>query len=251
MIYKSLIMGVLFSIGIFAGKSGIGMAYLIGRKNNTSLKAKLTKVLAFSLFYALFFALIGLGLHVLDPLAHFASIQSFLRSGMQVHLILAAVMVGWGLLLIRRPHEHNRAASRGWLLLTLPCPVCATVIIFSIAFCLSLFPDQFPQVVGGLYLAFLGISLVSMGIMLGIKSISKQSAESLLGSGMLLLGIYFLISMAVLPQFSDIDKIYRLAQYHVATHQQSLTSLAPVVVLTLLTFTAGFGHTFQKIRSSR
>nr|WP_320012181.1 DUF2162 family putative transporter [uncultured Desulfobulbus sp.] len=250
MIYKSLIMGVLFSIGIFAGKSGIGMAYLIGRNNHSSLKAKLFKLLAFSLLYALFFAIIGLGLHLLDPLAHFDSIQSFLRSGMQVHMILAAVMVGWGLLLVRKPH-HHMSKSRGWLLLTLPCPVCATVIIFSIAFCLSLFPEHFPQVVGGLYLAFLGISLLSMGMMLGIKSIAKQSAESLLGSGMLLLGIYFLISMAVLPQFSDIDKVYRLTQHHVANHQQSLTSLLPVVVLALFTFTAGFGHTLQQIRSSR
>ena len=32
MLYKSLILGVLFSIGVFAGKSGIGLAYLLERQ---------------------------------------------------------------------------------------------------------------------------------------------------------------------------------------------------------------------------
>ncbi len=246
MVYKSLIMGVLFSIGIFAGKSGVGLAYLMGR--TPSLWGRLARLLAFALLYGLLFALVALGLRVFDPLQHLEGIQRFLQSGMQVHLLMAGVMIAWGLILLRTPHQHA-SASRGWLLLTLPCPVCATVIVFSIAFCLSLFPDRFPQVVGGLYLAFLCISLAAMGLMLGLGRISAQSTETLLGGAMVLLGAYFLISMAVLPQFTDVDKIYRLARYQPQTQPQDLTLLLPLLVLTLLTFTAGFGLTHKKIRS--
>ncbi|MGD9950225.1 MAG: DUF2162 family putative transporter [Desulfobulbus sp.] len=247
MVYKSLIMGVLFSIGIFAGKSGIGLAYLLGR--TPSWQAKIVRILAFALLYGLLFALVAIGLRVLDPLAHLEGIQHFLQSGMQIHLLMAGVMILWGLVLLRTSHHHG-SGSRGWLLLTLPCPVCATVIVFSIAFCLSLFPDRFPQVVGGLYLAFLCISLAAMGLMLGLSRVSKQSAEMLLGGTMILLGAYFLLSMAVLPQFTDVDKIYRLARYQTPGQPQDLTALLPFLILSLLTFAAGFGLTHKKIRSS-
>lgn len=247
MLYESLIMGVLFSISVFAGKSGIGLAYLLGR--TPSKKGKIARLLAFSLMYGLVFGLAAWGLRVLDPLEHLETIQGFLQSGMQAHLVMAGVMFAWGLALLRRPHQHG-STSRGWLLLTLPCPVCATVIVFSLAFGISLFPDQFGQVASGLYLAFLLISLMVMGFMLGLGKMTAQSAETLLGGAMVLLGAYFLLSMAILPQFADIDKIYRMAHYQAPGQQQELSALLPLVVLTLFTFLAGFGCTHHKIRSS-
>lgn len=247
MLYKSLILGVLFSIGVFAGKSGIGLAYLLGR--TPSWKGKIVRLLAFALLYGLVFGVAAWGLRVLDPLAHLESIQRFLQSGMQAHLLMAGVMIAWGLILLRKPPQYGRA-SRGWLLLTLPCPVCATVIVFSLAFALSLFPDHFAQTAGGLYLIFLVISLAMMGLMLGLGRMTAQSAEGLLGGAMILLGTYFLLSMAILPQFTDVDKIYRLARYQPPAQPQDLTILLPLAVLTLFTFLAGFGRTHQKIRSS-
>ena len=247
MLYKSLILGVLFSIGVFAGKSGIGLAYLLGR--TPSWQGKAVRMLGFALLYGLVFALAAWGLRVLDPLAHLESIQGFLQSGMQAHLLMAGVMIAWGLALLRKPHQHGRT-SRGWLLLTLPCPFCATVIVFSLAFALSLFPDQFALTAVGLYLGFLVISLVVMLLMLGLGRMTAQSAEHLLGGAMILLGAYFLLSMAILPQFTDVDKIYRLARYQPPAHPEDLTTLLPLALLTLFTFLAGFGRTHQQIRSS-
>lgn len=89
-----------------------------------------------------------------------------------------------------------------------------------------------------------------MGLMLGLGRITAQSAECLLGGAMVLLGAYFLLSMAVLPQFTDVDKIYRLARSHAPAQPRDLTTLVPLVALTLLTFLAGFGLTQKKIRSS-
>lgn len=245
MLYKSLILGVLFSIGVFAGKSGIGLAYLLGR--TPSWQGKIVRLLAFALLYGLVFGLAAWGLRVLDPLAHLEGIQRFLQSGMQAHLLMAGVMIVWGLTLLRRPHYHG--SSRGWLLLTLPCPVCATVIVFSLAFGLSLFPDHFAQTTGGLYLTFLVISLAVMGLMLGLGRMMAQSAESLLGGAMVLLGSYFLLSMAVLPQFTDVDKIYRLASHQTSGQPYNFAALLPLLALTLFTFLTGFGLTLKKIRS--
>ena len=187
MLYKSLILGVLFSIGVFAGKSGIGLAYLLER--TPSWQGKALRLLGFALLYALVFALAAWGLRVLDPLAHLESIQRFLRSGMQAHLLMAGVMIVWGLALLRRPHRHG-GSSRGWLLMALPCPICATVIVFSLAFALALFPDHFALTAVGLYLGFLVISLVVMLLMLGLGRMTAQSAEHLLGGAMILRGFF-------------------------------------------------------------
>lgn len=246
MLYKSLILGVLFSIGVFAGKSGIGLAYLLGR--TPSWKGKIVRILAFSLLYGLVFGLAAWGLRVLDPLEHLESIQSVIQSGMQAHLLMAGVMTAWGLTLLRKPYRHA-TSSRGWLFLALPCPVCATVIVFSLAFAFSLFPDHFALTAGALYLAFLVISLAVMGLMLGLGRMTEQSAESLLGGAMVLLGAYFLLTMAVLPQFTDVDKIYRLASHRTPGQSQDFVTLLPLVVFTLLTFLAGFGRTHKRIRS--
>lgn len=247
MLYKSLIVGVLFSIGVFAGKSGIGLAYLLGR--TPSWQKKAFRLLAFALLYALVFGLAAWGLRVLDPLTHLESIRRLLQSGMQAHLLMAGVMIVWGVLLLRRPHRHGNT-SRGWLLLTLPCPVCATVIVFSLAFVFFLFPDHFVVTAGSLYLAFLVISLVVMLLMLGLGRMTAQSAENLLGGAMVLIGAYFVLSMTILPQFTDVDKVYRLARHQAPAQPQDLATLLPLVVMTLLTFTIGFGRTHKKIRSS-
>jgi hypothetical protein len=79
MLYKSLIMGVLFSIGIFAGKSGVGLAYLLGR--TPSWKEKLSRLLAFALLYGFLFALVAWGLRVFDPLAHLEGSSVFSDPG--------------------------------------------------------------------------------------------------------------------------------------------------------------------------
>jgi predicted transporter len=63
---------------------------------------------------------------------------------MQVHLLMAGLMMLWGTGPAAQTPSPWRHQS-GWLLLTLPCPVCATVIVFSLAFGLSLFPDDFPS----------------------------------------------------------------------------------------------------------
>ena len=246
MLYKSLILGVLFSIGVFAGKSGIGLAYLLGR--TPSWQGKALRLLAFALLYGLVFALAAWGLRVLDPLAHLESVQRFLQSGMQAHLLLAGVMIAWGLTLLHRPHRHG-GSSRGWLLLTLPCPVCATVIVFSLAFALSLFPDHFTQVTGGLFLIFLLISLTVTACMLGLRQITTLTAESQVGGAMLLLGSYFLVSMAILPQFTDADKIYRLACHQNSGQSREFITFLPLLGFSLFTFLTGFGRTFKKIRS--
>jgi predicted transporter len=248
MAYENLIVGVLFSIAVFAAKSGVGIFYLVAGQEK-----RRTRIGAFALFaatYALVFAGVAMVLTRIDPLRHLAAIQSFVRSGMGVHVILALLLMGWGVLLLKGGGGHGKR-SRGWLLLAVPCPVCVTVIFFTTGFLLTCFPDRPAATVLALYLAFILINLATMGTIAFYQKGRRVSAESLLGGAMILIALYFLISVSLMPQFADVDKIYRLALYEGHLPSPKGAFLLPFSILTAAAFIGGYGFKHQKIRSIR
>jgi predicted transporter len=247
MLYKSLILGILFGIGLFAVKSGIGLSYLLSRQPRLGSKALV--LLVYAIGYGLVFGLAALLLHHIDPLRHLAAIQTFLRSGMIVHMIMAGSMAVWGVLLLKRPHIHG-ASSRGWMLLVLPCPVCTAVILFSSAFLVSLFPDSRWGAIWGLYLAFLLMGLSTMGIAHLMRSRAALPSESFLGGAMLLMAVYFMLSVTVMPQFADLDSIYRLARYQTEKAPRNVSGGFLLAIAAAAAFGAGWRFTSRKIRSS-
>ena len=246
MAYQSLILGVLFSITIFALKSGVGISYVVTQQEKIGAQAG--RFLLFALAYGLVFAVAALILPKIDPLRHLAAIQAFIQSGMLIHLLMAGLMMGWGVLLLKQKHAL-RSKSRGWLMLAIPCPVCVTVIFFCAGFLMTLFPDRPHTVVLMLYLAFVLINLATMG---GIEFYRKKRPmlpESLLGGAMILIAVYFLLSVTLLPQFADVDKIYRLAMYKGKISTLKAVHLVPFSILALAAFVAGYGFKSKKIRS--
>ena len=245
MLYKSLVLGILFGIGIFAAKSGVGLSYAVSRTRR--LRAKAGILLSFALIYALVFLLAGLLLYRIDPVHHLVAIQTFLQSGMVVHVTLAGLMMAWGWLLLKQ-RPTSPAASRGWLMLVLPCPVCAAVIVFSAAFGVSLFPDHGLVIVSGLYLAFVLVSMLFMVLSHRFRRVSGQSHEAFLGGAMWLMATYFMLSVTIVPQFADLDKVYRLAAYHAGSSAADPVPMALLAVTTLAVFALGCGLTLRKIR---
>ena len=247
MLYKSLILGIVFSIGIFAVKSGAGLSYIMARKD--TLWGRVAVLILFAVTYGLVFALVGLALKFIDPLKHFVSIQSFLKSGMTVHMVMAVLMILWGLILIRQHHDAEDG-SRGWLLLVLPCPVCATVILFSLAFAVSFFPDHFTAVVGGLYLLFLMMGIGSGFLLMLFQKKTLVSSGLFLGAVMLLMAGYFILSVTVMPQFAELENVYRLARYQGEQTVLDRRAVIITAVFVLVFFTAGYGIQYRKIRRS-
>ena len=245
MAYENLILGVLFSIGIFAAKSGVGMAYVVGGKKQR--RAQAGAFLLCAMIYGLVFVAAATILTMIDPVRHLTAIQAFVRSGMIVHTILAGLLMGWGVMLLKGGSGY-RKKSKGWLLLAVPCPVCVTVIFFSAGFLFTCFPDTPKSAVLALYLAFMLIHLVTMGVTGLYRKRQTVPAESLLGGAMLLMALYFFISVTVMPQFADMDKIYRLAMYQGQTPAQKGFRLVPFWILTASAFVGGYGVTLQKIR---
>lgn len=245
MSYENLILGVLFSIGIFAVKSGLGIAYLVAGQEKR--RAKIGVFSLFALAYGLVFAAVGLLLAWIDPVRHLAAIQTWVQSGMIAHLSLALLLMVWGVMLLKSS-GRGRRKSKGWLLLALPCPVCATVIFLSAGFLCACFPDSPKSAVLALYLVFVLIHLVTLAVISRYRKSRTMPSESLLGGTMLLIALYFFVSVTVMPQFADVDKIYRLALYQGQTQAQKVVHLLPLCVLVAAAFAGGFGFKTKTIR---
>ncbi len=246
MAYENLILGVLFSIGIFGVKSGVGISYVVAGQEKR--RAKVGVFLLFAITYCLVFAAAATILTMIDPVRHLAAIQSFVQSGMIVHVIMAGLLMAWGVLLLKGGGGY-RQKSKGWLLLAVPCPVCVTVIFFSAGFLITCFPDTPESAVLALYLAFVLINLVTMGVTYVYRKRQTVAAESLLGGAMILIAVYFSISVTVMPQFADMDKVYRLAMYQGKTPSQKVIHLVPFSILSATAFVGGYGFKSRKIRS--
>jgi predicted transporter len=247
MLYKSLIIGVVMSIGLFAVKSGAGIGYRLARQQRWI--GKIVVLLLFTGAYAMLFGLVAVLLHLLDPVRHLKAVQTFMQSGMVIHVILAGVMTIWGVVLLKRT-TIEETPSRGWLLLAAPCPVCAAMILFSAALLVSLFPDQLLPVISGLYAVFVLISLLTIVVVgLYYKSRARRGPEFFLGGVMLLVAAYFILSVTVMPQFADLNKVYRLAGYASDLPGQDLSMVLPMAAITIAAFIFGWGVTYKKIHT--
>jgi predicted transporter len=118
--------------------------------------------------------------------------------------------------------------------------VCLSVIIMSLS-CLALY---FPHQAGaGAFLLFLGFVVAAglAGLLMIIGRVGvNEDLERVLGLTMLLIGSYFMISALVLPQFGQIDRIYRLAAYSNQRETVSFAGEVWVVVGLVLLSLAGF-----------
>lgn len=213
---KSLLLGLFFSIGVFAFKSGVGLSYFLSTEKRR--KTRYAVLVGHSGFYFLLFFLSLNLIRRVDLLQHFDVMQSFIKAGMSIHLLLACLMALWGAVLLKKGNGKTEDAVGtgrrfGWLTMALPCPVCGTVIFMSVAFLLSYFPENGVKGALLMYAGFMGITFATLAIVRLWQKRSGTAPETLLGAAMLAVAVYFGLSVSIMPQFGDIDKIYRLAMY--------------------------------------
>ncbi len=208
---KSLILGLIFGLGVFALKSGVGLGYLLTTVSGTKRRWLIGGVHV--LAYLCLFLICGLLLSQVSLLDYFPQLQKLFAAGMTLHLISAILLGGWGFLLLKkRPEDSGKWKNRGWLLLSLPCPVCASVILLETAFMMNLYPDHKLVALVSMAAGFSVIQLLSGMILLWQSTAGSKDANQSLGVLMCLLAAYFLLALCIVPQFAQIDRIYRLSQ---------------------------------------
>jgi len=96
--YKSLFLGILFSIGVFALKNGVGLFYFLD--SSRSCLKNFGFLVVFSGVYLAIFYLVFLLLGAIDILKYFNLAQTFFKSGKRMHLAMADLFMGWDLIRI-------------------------------------------------------------------------------------------------------------------------------------------------------
>jgi len=201
---KSLILGLVFSLAIFAVKSGAGLSYLL--QGGKARWPRIMMILAYVASYGLLFFLVWLISTRLDFLAHLDTVMLIFKNGMTAHFVLALLLLVWGIALLKRDCPCG-GKSRAWLLLVMPCPVCFMVILGCGSFLAALRPDE-PWLFVWLATGFIGVGLGTAFIVgRGVKT----NAEHGLGLIMVVAALYFLLTIALVPQFSDAQRVYRLS----------------------------------------
>jgi predicted transporter len=242
---KSLFVGIIFAIGIFAFKSGIGLNYIVSRK--CKILEKVFLIFLFGIVYLTIFFICAQLLQKIDILNYYQAFQTLVQSGMAIHVLMAIGFTLWGIALLKKS-KSTKTPTYGWLAMVVPCPVCVTVIFLSTAFLIAYFPDAGLWAPGYAYLTFMGIVIVTVLGMTawGIKS--NSTPESDMGAAMLFIAAYFFLSVIIMPQFGDVDKIYRIATYQ---SEKQLTGIKDVLLLITTTatfFILGFLYMKQKAK---
>lgn len=277
---KSLVLGLVFSLTIFAVKSGAGLAYLL--QSHRSWWFRLLALAGYIGSYALLFILVWFLGGRVDFMAHMETVMLFFKNGMTIHFILAVLLLLWGGALLDGRCGCDGRGSLAWLLLVLPCPVCFSVVLASAVFLQALWPDD-PLFFVWLATAFIGVGLVMAGLMLQFSmklycrqttssrndklscfvvagqvneaarfrsdpamQVAKKNAEHDLGLVMVGAALYFLLTIILVPQFADAARIYRLGL--VASSNGDTDHLAWLLLGGVLLFCCGFGKDMGKLK---
>ncbi|MCP4114424.1 MAG: hypothetical protein GY737_03285 [Desulfobacteraceae bacterium] len=208
--WKSLVLGIGFTIAAFAMKSGAGMHYYLSAGNGLGRARKTGFLAACCLIYLILFSLAFLFISNMDMTAWYDPARSILESGMAIHFSMAGVMLLWGLvLLIRR--GKNVGATRGWMLMVLPCPLCSFVIVFTMATLAALFPGRLGPGSALFFLGFMAVQYLTMGVLHLARQRFIPDPDTFLAWFMAGTAAYFLVSITVIPGARGMENIYRLA----------------------------------------
>lgn len=230
---------MIFTVGVFAFKSALGLYYFLSQEKEN--KTRILFFAGFSLVYGILFMLSAYMLHNTPIIRYVSAVQHIAASGMFIHILMAALLLIWGIFLLKTGSEgHSR--SRGWLALVIPCPVCMLTVFFTAGFVSAFFPDSGYWAV---FLAYKGFMLTTLLTLIVLFALGRSrwfavSPDTLLANGMIMIAAYFFLSVIIMPQFADLDKVYRLAEYK--GKQEGITAVQTVFLYSTITvlFLSGF-----------
>lgn len=228
--------GMLFSLGIFAVKVGLGL----GCGNFTIKGIVFTLIGYMALFMVIAWAAEGLR-ELTAPL---------LQKGPWMHTLSAAGLIVWGMVVLftetrgRQPGQSTppsgcRGAS---LLLLVPCPICLSAMTFTTWAALNAIKQ--PPLLLGLYLG-LAFSLMVLLVTIACKVRTDRSLVPL-GMAMIVVGLYFVGSLFLPAKIEAARALFSSAanDNQIPIGQDGLGVLVFLIFLLLTGFIAG-----NKIRS--
>jgi len=235
--WKSLIAGLVFTLGIYAVKCGIGLACgCVGQEERWRQRAIIG---AAALAYTFLFAGSYLLLTRVNLLNQLLIVQNLVKWAMAVHVAMASLLLAWGTSLLKKPTTET-GAVRGWLLFVLPCPVCMGVILLTIAFVIGFFPETAFAMTSMAWGIFAAVTTVSFFVVrsLGIRF---YNPHHVMGTMMVLAALWFLITVLVVPHVSELPDVFAMASNTTESSRSPGNASIWVIISLCCLFGVGIG----------
>ena len=250
---KSLFIGLVMAIAVFAVKAGIGWRYAISGRRVGKLSLSLGILVAYGILFGAIYYLVT----TIDLLRHYETFEPLWRNAMLLHWIMAASIFVWAIFLLRRSNGSSAermgdccSSAQAWWALVIPCPVCLGVLLLSQSVLVLYFPEQSFWATVGLFFAFVAIALASAAAT-HIGSLGRRSSpQGGLGMAMLITSSYFMLFALLAPGFAEAGRAYRIASY--SQEKSDFDPWTLIATLTIVTFflLIGFVHFYRKRRIS-
>jgi len=217
--------GMLFSLGIFAVKVGLGLGC-----GNYAVRTMGLILSGYTALFMLIAVAAGGLMKVVAPL---------LQQGAYSHTVLAAGLIIWGLaVILRKPAARpEQQQSGGWasLLMIIPCPVCLSAMVFSTWAALN--AVKLTPLLLGLCLG-LAFSVMALLVAFGVRMRSGAMPQTSLGMAMIAVGLYFVASLFLPAKIEAAKAMYN--SFVNETPKLSSGDTTGVMALMIILLLAGF-----------
>lgn len=182
--------GVLTGILIFALKVSLGCGLAsLNRREMLSIAAG----------YMILSLLMGVIIELIPENA----LAMALNAGVAMHLLVAMLLIVLGVTTARKWNNyHHDVSRRTFWILSMPCPACLAASFISCSFLAGLV-DIDPWKIGALVGLLFFLSIAGFSTALG----RIKGAPSSMGNAMIFLGIFYILSILLIPAYLDSRKI--------------------------------------------
>jgi predicted transporter len=213
--------GILGAFLVFGVKIGVGLGARVNHPSIPTTK-KWTfaggAILAYMLLFFCMYALVT-GCNLFNYLDRIAKAVQY---GMAVHVALASGLFAWGVVLLGVQQGRGHTALGPGILLVLPCPVCATVILLNLSLAFSIFPMSPAVTTLVLFACFTACILLTLA-MVTLCRHHITSMDNFLGLSMVLIALYFALTVLVAPIYPEIKAAYQMAKSNTPVGQLETT----------------------------
>lgn len=199
-------LGLVVILAGFAIKSGVGLYMGLFAQNAFPKRGRLL-LLYPSIYLTLF---LGLGLLWVYAQDLKVAIHLILSYGAEIHILVSLFFMYLGIRFLLVP--NNMATSKRWLVLLIPCPICAVTVFMSLGILISFFPQHELTAIFFSYGVFMSLGTLTLAVMyLCVKHRVIIDLNLLLGLILIFTSLYTIAVLLISEGYMQSGRVINIA----------------------------------------